>query len=304
MSKADDFARTLMNRNGGGQPMAPGGDPATAVVRALEPSVDREPEDKPAPFVAPVVDDDTTLPVEQLQRGRYQPRSEIDPATLTELADSIRAQGIVQPIVVRPIDVGRYEIVAGERRWRAAQLAGLSAVPVVIRELDDLAAMVFALVENIQREELNPMEEAAALRTLAEHTTESTGSAPTQRVLADMVGKSVPWVSKRLALLARPESVQQAVVSGAVTVDEAARRSGSDNSQPPRATRKPDPRPTARVDAQILQSSVKRLNTLADSLGLPGVDLPGKPARKDYVAAFELRIMEILDAAHCSIKPE
>lgn len=291
MSKADDFARKLMENAGGGQSVAPTGDSTPD-----------------ASLLAPMAGDDLTeLPVERLQRGRYQPRGAIDPASLTELADSIRAQGIVQPIVVRPIGAGRFEIVAGERRWRAAQLAGLSAVPVVIRELDDLAAMAFALIENIQREKLNPLEEAKALRTLSQHVAESSGTAPTLKALAPMVGKSVSWVSKRLALLERPESVQQAVVSGALSVDEAARRSDSSGevgSPPARPTRKPRPRPAVRVDLSILQSSVKCLNALAESLGLPGVDLPSKPARKDYIAAFEQRIVEILDAAHRSIKPE
>jgi len=280
-----------MEDAGGGRPVAPAGDPAPAAV----------------PLTLARGDDLTVLPVEQLQRGRYQPRGVIDPASLTELADSIRAQGVVQPIVVRLIEAGRFEIVAGERRWRAAQLAGLQDVPVVVRELDDLAAMAFALIENIQREKLNPLEEAKALRTLSQHVAESTGQAPTQQALSGRVGKSVPWVSKRLALLERPESVQQAVVSGVLSVDDAARRpdSAGEASPPPaRAARKTRPRPAARVDLSILQSSVKRLNTLADSLGLPGVDLPSKPARKDYVAAFEQRIVEILDAAHRSIKPE
>jgi ParB family chromosome partitioning protein len=213
----------------------------------------------------------------------------------------------VQPIVVRPLDAGCFEIVAGERRWRAAQLAGLSSVPVVVRELDDHAAIAVALIENIQRETLNPLEEANALRTLFEHTTASTGTPPTQQALSALVGKSVSWVSKRLALLERPASVQQAVVSGALSVDAAARRpdaAGEAQSKPARPARKAGPRPAARVDAHILQSSVKRLNALADSLGLPGVDLPSRPARKDYVAAFEQRIVEILDAAHRSIKSE
>jgi len=292
MSRADDFARKLMEEDAeGGRPVAPAGDPAPVAV----------------PLTLAMDDDLTVLPVEQLQRGRYQPRGVIDPESLTELADSIRAQGIVQPIVVRPIEAGRFEIVAGERRWRAAQLAGLQDVPVVVRELDDRAAIAVALIENIQREMLNPLEEAKALRTLVQHTTESTGTAPILKDLAPMVGKSISWVSKRLALLERPESVQQAVVSGTLSVDEAARRpdsAGEVGFPPARPTRKSRPRPAVRVDLGILQSSVKCLNTLAESLGLPGVDLPSKPARKDYIAAFEQRIVEVLDAAHRSIKPE
>ncbi len=108
------------------------------------------------------------VPVEQLERGRYQPRKDIRSDALRELADSIRAQGIVQPLIVRPIGPDRYEIVAGERRWRAAQLVGLAEVPVVVRQIPDQAAVAVALIENIQREDLNPLEEAEALVRLTE----------------------------------------------------------------------------------------------------------------------------------------
>ncbi|MCB1841686.1 MAG: ParB/RepB/Spo0J family partition protein, partial [Halioglobus sp.] len=96
-----------------------------------------------------------SLPVEMLQRGRYQPRRDIEPESLQELADSIRAQGVMQPIVVRPISDSKYEIIAGERRWRATQLAGLDSIPVVVRDVSDEAAIAMALIENIQREDLN-----------------------------------------------------------------------------------------------------------------------------------------------------
>jgi ParB family chromosome partitioning protein len=104
-----------------------------------------------------------TLPANQLQPGRYQPRTGMDPERLTELAESIKAQGVIQPIVVRGVGRDRYEIIAGERRWRAAQQAGLTDVPVVVREVPDQAAIAMALIENIQREDLNPLEEATAL---------------------------------------------------------------------------------------------------------------------------------------------
>lgn len=110
----------------------------------------------------------TKLPVEQLERGRYQPRKDLNPDALRELADSIKAQGVVQPLIVRSIGPERYEIVAGERRWRASQLAGLAEVPVVIRDIPDQAAVAIALIENIQREDLNPLEEAEALVRLTE----------------------------------------------------------------------------------------------------------------------------------------
>ena len=106
------------------------------------------------------------LPLDLIQRGKYQPRRDMDPSALEELAQSIKAQGVMQPIVVRPIDGGRFEIIAGERRWRASQLAGLDKLPAMVREVPDEAAIAMALIENIQREDLNPIEEAVALQRL------------------------------------------------------------------------------------------------------------------------------------------
>lgn len=124
------------------------------------------------------------LPIEHLEPSPFQPRKDFDSAKLRELADSISAQGIVQPILVRSVEAGRYQIVAGERRWRAAQLAGIHEVPVVVREVPDQAALAIALIENIQREDLNPMEEAEAIqRLLEEHRM-------THQQVADALGKS------------------------------------------------------------------------------------------------------------------
>ena len=136
-----------------------------------------------------------TLPIEYMQRGKYQPRKDINPEKLQELADSIKAQGIIQPIVVRRIAHEKYEIVAGERRWRAAQLAGLAQVPVVIKEIDDRAAMAIALIENIQREDLNPLEEAEALRRLLDEFD------MTHQHIAEAIGKSRTTVTNLLRLL-------------------------------------------------------------------------------------------------------
>src|SRR5690606_12214628 len=108
------------------------------------------------------------LPVEYLQRGKYQPRRDMDQEALEELAESIRQQGIMQPVIVRELERNKFEIIAGERRWRAAQLAGLDKVPAIIREVEDNAAVAMALIENIQRENLNAMEEALALQRLQE----------------------------------------------------------------------------------------------------------------------------------------
>ncbi|MCX7098400.1 MAG: ParB/RepB/Spo0J family partition protein [Methylococcales bacterium] len=136
-----------------------------------------------------------TLPIEYMQRGKYQPRKDINPEKLQELADSIKAQGIIQPIVVRQIGHEKYEIVAGERRWRAAQLAGLSQVPIVIRDIDDRAAMAMALIENIQREDLNPLEEAEALRRLLDEFD------MTHQHIAEAIGKSRTTVTNLLRLM-------------------------------------------------------------------------------------------------------
>ncbi|KAB7624222.1 ParB/RepB/Spo0J family partition protein [Alkalilimnicola sp. S0819] len=146
-----------------------------------------------------------SLPVEFLVRGRYQPRTEFDPAALQELADSIKAQGVVQPIVVRPLSEDRYEIVAGERRWRAAQLAGLAEIPALVRDIPDEAAVAVALIENIQREDLNPLEEAAALHRL----TDEFGM--THQRVADAVGRSRASVSNLLRLLELAPEVKRLV---------------------------------------------------------------------------------------------
>jgi ParB family chromosome partitioning protein len=136
-----------------------------------------------------------SLPVESIGRGRYQPRRELDPDRLQELADSIAAQGVLQPILVRPVEDGRYEIIAGERRWRATQLAGLGEIPVVVREVDEQTAMAIALIENIQRDDLNPLEEAVALHRLLNEFE------LTHQEVARAVGKSRTTVTNLLRLL-------------------------------------------------------------------------------------------------------
>jgi ParB family chromosome partitioning protein len=148
------------------------------------------------------------LPVDQLQRGRYQPRREMDEEALQHLASSIKVQGVLQPIIVRKILDGRYEIVAGERRWRAAQLAGLAQVPVVIKEIPDETAMAIGLVENIQRENLNAIEEAHALQRLLDEFE------MTHQEVAESVGRSRTAVSNLLRLLNLAEQVQTLLVQG------------------------------------------------------------------------------------------
>ena len=147
--------------------------------------------------VAPVEkkNDLQKMPLEWMQRGKYQPRKDIDPEKIKELADSIKAQGIIQPIVLRKIGDEKYEIIAGERRWRAAQLAGLHEVPVVVRDIDDSAAVAIALIENIQREDLNPLEESEALKRLLDEFE------LTHQQIADAIGKSRATVSNLLRLM-------------------------------------------------------------------------------------------------------
>jgi ParB family chromosome partitioning protein len=156
-----------------------------------------------------------TLGVEQLQRGKYQPRVDMHNESLEDLADSIRVQGVVQPIVVRPVDDGSYEIIAGERRWRAAQLAGLQDVPVVVREMDDRSAIAVALIENIQRENLNPLEEAHALQRLIDEF------GMTHQQAAEAVGRSRTAVSNLLRLLELGEVATKMVQRGELEMGHA-----------------------------------------------------------------------------------
>ena len=148
------------------------------------------------------------LPLELLQRGKYQPRRDMDPQALEELAQSIRRQGLMQPVVVRPLDGERYEIIAGERRWRACQLAGLERIPALVREVSDEAAIAMALIENIQREDLNPIEEAVALQRLQQDFQ------LTQQQVAEAVGKSRVTIANLLRLIALPEEVKTLLAHG------------------------------------------------------------------------------------------
>lgn len=148
------------------------------------------------------------LPVDVIQRGRYQPRRDIEPQALEELANSIKAQGVMQPIVVRPIDSDRYEIIAGERRWRATQMAELTEIPAIVRDVPDEAAIAMALIENIQRENLNPIEEAISLQRLQDEFE------LTQQEVADAVGKSRSAVTNLLRLMNLSEEVKKMLEYG------------------------------------------------------------------------------------------
>ncbi len=160
-----------------------------------------------------------TLPVGALQPGKYQPRTRMDPGSLEELAASIKAQGLIQPISVRPVgragNEERYEIIAGERRWRASQIAGLAEVPVLIREIPDDAALAMSLIENIQREDLNPLEEAAGLQRLIDEF------GMTHQQAADAVGRSRPGASNLLRLLQLAKPAQDMLMAGDIEMGHA-----------------------------------------------------------------------------------
>ncbi|GAA6136788.1 ParB/RepB/Spo0J family partition protein [Arenicella sp. 4NH20-0111] len=161
------------------------------------------------------VDSPNTLPIEKLQRGEYQPRTNMDQDSLEELAASIRAQGIIQPILVRPIANDQYEIIAGERRWRAAQIAQLEDVPVLVRNIPDEATLAVALIENIQRENLNPVEEAVGLKRLMDEFE------LTHEEMAKSVGRSRAAVTNLLRLLSLNFGAKQLLESGKIEMGHA-----------------------------------------------------------------------------------
>jgi ParB family chromosome partitioning protein len=173
----------------------------------------------PAPSGAP-----SALPVTQLQAGKYQPRTRMDEGALNELAASIKTQGIMQPVLVRPVDGGRYEIIAGERRFRAAQLAGLDEIPVLVREVDDQAAAAMALIENIQREDLNPLEEAQGIARLISDFDF------THEQAANAVGRSRSAVSNLLRLVNLAQPVQTMLMAGDIDMGHARALLSVDNA--------------------------------------------------------------------------
>jgi ParB family transcriptional regulator, chromosome partitioning protein len=148
------------------------------------------------------------IPVDLIQRGKYQPRTDMHEEALQELAASIRVQGVMQPIVVRPIGADKYEIIAGERRWRATQIAGLDRIPAIIKPVSDEAAIAMSLIENIQRENLNPIEEAMALKRLQDEFE------LTQQQVADAVGKSRATVTNLIRLIGLSIDVRRMLEHG------------------------------------------------------------------------------------------
>jgi ParB family chromosome partitioning protein len=157
----------------------------------------------------------TTLPVSQLKPGQFQPRSVFDDEKLMSLIDSIREKGIIQPLVVRKLDLGRYEIIAGERRWRAAKTLNYVEVPVIIRECNDTEALELAIVENIQRDDLNPLEEAEAYQKLM------TQFSYTQEHIAKQIGKSRSYVANMLRLNGLPGNIKSLIFEGKISAGHA-----------------------------------------------------------------------------------
>jgi len=156
-----------------------------------------------------------TLPVGRIRPGRYQPRTRMGQEALAELAASIKTQGLMQPVLVRPVDRDRYELIAGERRWRAAQMAGLQEIPALVREVPDESALAMSLIENIQRESLNPMEEAAGLQRLVDEFR------MTHEQAADAVGRSRTATTNLLRLLRLTKPVQAMVMEGVLEMGHA-----------------------------------------------------------------------------------
>ncbi|HUU72891.1 MAG TPA: ParB/RepB/Spo0J family partition protein [Burkholderiales bacterium] len=221
-----------------------------------------------------------TIPTARLRPGRYQPRSRMDEASIAELAESIRSQGVLQPILVRSVNEG-YEIIAGERRWRAAQSAGLKEVPVVVREVDDNAALAMALIENIQRENLNPLEEAVGIQRLIDEF------AMTHETAGQAVGRSRSAVSNLLRLLSLQQPVQALLMDGNIDMGHARALLAAPASRQIELAQ--------RIVA--LGLSVRETEQLVTQK-VPAVKRPSKAASKDRdIAALEESLSERLGAA-------
>lgn len=220
-----------------------------------------------------------TLPVSQLQPGKYQPRSYMNEEALQTLADSIASQGIMQPILVRELAADRYEIIAGERRWRASQKAGLTEVPVIVREIADEAALAMALIENIQREDLNPLEEAMGIKRLIDEFD------MTHEKAAIAVGRSRVAVSNLLRLLTLTPMVQDMLLDNQIDMGHARALVGSEPAQ------------QILLANKVVQEglSVREVERLTQTQ--PVADKKSAPAVNADVAALQTQLSELLGAA-------
>src|SRR6266705_243410 len=236
--------------------------------RGLDALLDKDGEEGPGP------ERQATLRVEQLQRGRYQPRTKMDENSLQELAASIRRQGLMQPILVRPRE--RYEIIAGERRWRAAKMAGLAEVPVLVREVPDSAALAMGLIENIQREDLNPLEEAGGVQRLV------TEFKLTQQEAADAIGRSRTATTNLLRLLNLQKAVQQLVFDGKLEMGHARALLALDGRQQEKVAE--------RVADRAL--SVRQTEQVVNDILHPRVKAKRKPKLDRDIARLEEELSE------------
>ena len=221
------------------------------------------------------------LPLDLIQRGKYQPRRDMDPQALEELASSIRTQGVMQPIVVRPIEGNRFEIIAGERRWRASQQAGKDTIPAMVKDVPDETAIAMALIENIQREDLNPIEEAVALQRLPQELQ------LTQQQVADAVGKSRVSVANLLRLISLPEVIKTMLSHGDLEMGHARALLGLPDTQQVEGAR--------HVVARGL--TVRQTEALVRQW-LSGKQEPAEPVKADPdIARLEQRLAERLGSA-------
>ena len=222
------------------------------------------------------------LPTIALQPGKYQPRTRMDPGSLEELAASIKAQGVMQLIMVRPVAEDAYEIIAGERRWRAAQIAGLAEVPCLVREIPDEAALAMSLIENIQREDLNPLEEAGGIQRLIDEFD------MTHQQAADAVGRSRPAASNLLRLLNLAKPVQELLMAGDLDMGHA------------RALLPLDGASQIQLGNQVAarQLSVRDTERLVQQILNPRQKKPAPPPDRDLLRLEE----EIADAIGATVK--
>jgi ParB family chromosome partitioning protein len=234
----------------------------------------------------PVAERQAALRIDQLQRGRYQPRTKMDESALQELAASIRKQGLMQPILVRPIGSNRYEIIAGERRWRAAKIAGLAEVPALVREVPDSSALAMALVENIQRENLNPLEEAGGVqRLIGEFKL-------THQEAAEAIGRSRTATSNLLRLLNLQKAVQALVFDGKLEMGHARALLALDGRQQESAAK--------RVADQAL--SVRQTEQLVNAILHPTVKVKRRPGTDRDIVRLEGELSEEI-GTKIEIKP-
>jgi len=234
----------------------------------------------------PVSERQATLRIDQLQRGRYQPRTKMDDSSLEELAASIRTQGLMQPILVRPMGSNRYEIIAGERRWRAAKIAGLAEVPALVREVPDSSALAMALVENIQREDLNPLEEAGGVqRLIGEFKL-------THQEAAEAIGRSRTATTNLLRLLNLQKAVQALVFDGKLEMGHARALLPLDGRQQESVAK--------RVAGQAL--SVRQTEQLVNAILHPRVGARRRPGADRDVARLEEELSEEI-GTKIEIKP-